>query len=57
MTGRRLSWRLVVVLLVLVFLAGSYQTTRTDGEGWCVHFNGWMVCNAAAATDYTYASR
>ena len=48
--------RTVVCVLVLsAYLFGSFDQIRTDSNGgWCAHFNGWMVCNSSAASDYTF---
>jgi len=54
MTGRRLV--LVLVLMLLAWVAGTYRETRYDANaGWCVHFQHVMVCNQQAATDYVFA--
>lgn len=54
---RRLSWRIVAALVLVAWLAGSYQVTLRDSSGWCVHFTRFMVCSTDAATDYVFAAQ
>jgi len=56
MKHKRLILAFVAVVLV-AYIAGSYQETRADGQGgWCAHFVSFMVCNQAS-TDYVMAAR
>jgi hypothetical protein len=44
---------LQAIIISVTFVCGSFQEIRRDDSGWCAHFNGWMVCNDKAITDYT----
>jgi hypothetical protein len=42
-----------IVLILFAYLYGAFEEVRRDDSGWCAHFNGFMVCNDKAITDYT----